>query len=338
MTADVRVVSCNQSGTPFGEVTGARVTEMIDELNRAGSAKIGIDPLHPSAPLLKVNEREVQIWIDDVLRWWGIPRSISGDTKEVFFNCAGLLDHFAYRFVTASLLYTSIDQLTIGSNLITYAQTGTNRNRNVTFPTITPSGRVRSREYKRDEHGKILTQLEEFPELDDGFDFSIEVFGDGRREWTPHYPLKGSVKAQYALETGRNIDELSYEEKGEEQATQVYATGGSNGTVRFEENYENTTLSATYGQMQRAISEGTQQDVAWLQAKARAEVDTYGTPVKLPEITVNNSLVQLDGNLKTGDQIPVRIDHGIIQFNENLRINRINRLEDGRLKLSLARP
>lgn len=314
----------------IGELRGARVEELAWELDAPGGASISINPLNKTASFIAVNKTEIQIWIDDVLRHWVIPRGCTGDHKRITFQCVGLLDHMSYRRIRSTLTYTSIDQFNIGWNLVNYAQTGTNRNRFITAATYTPSGYTRSRQYERNEAKSIIECLQEFPNLENGFDFEIVVFGDGRREWTPYFPQKGSYKPHLALEWGRNIVGLNYNEAGQNQGTKVWATGGSSGDVRFEENYEDVALSAEYGQMERMVSEGSQQDVDWLADRAAEEVGTFGLPTKLPELVVNYDL----GVLETGDVVPVKVQHGYIDMVGNYRISRLRRLKTGRLGLS----
>jgi hypothetical protein len=338
--ADVKVFWMSLDGTVRRELTGVSVSEPSWKLNDIGTATLNVHPLRPAATWLYnyLNKCEVQVWIGNQLRWWGVPRSCSIGKKQLSFQCEDLLSHFVYRNVRATLTYTSIDQFNIGWNLMSYAQTGTNRDRRVVAGAYSPSGRVRSREYLRDEHPNILQALQEFPGLEGGFDFEIKIFGDGRREWWPYFPIKGNVYDELRLEWGRNIVDIGGRKDGSEQGTEVWALGGTNGDIRFEAIYEDTGLSADYGVLEKIVSEGTQNDVDWLLDRATDEVAAYGEPVEIPELTVIDlENVPLDGVLEPGDIVPVVIDYGALQFNSNYRIIQITRVGPGKLKLTFNR-
>ena len=334
----VVVIACNKSGVPISPINGVKVSDPTWELNSPGTARISANPIEPTLRHIKINEMEIQIWIDDELRWWGVPRSMSGDAKEVTFMCEGLLSHFSYRVVTMSLLYTSIDQYNIAVNLVNFAQYGTNMDRNIKFASTVSSGVIRSREYKAEEKEVILDLLQEFNEIDRGFDFDVKVFPDGRREFTPYYPSKGILRTNLRLEWGRNIVDYKYNEDGADQGTRVWAQGGtdSNG-ARREQNYEDVAKSAKYGVMHRVVSEGNQLDPTWLADRAKEEVRSKGDPVKLPELIVKNDPVQLFGVIETGDILPILLQHGRYDINENLRVVKIVRLDNGHLSLTFNR-
>ena len=331
------VATNNVTGARTGELRAATLDEVYWELNKPGGATISMSPLARTAPLIELNKTEIQIWIDDVYRHCVIPRDVSGDLKRITFQCEGLLSYFGpgQRHLHTTLIYTSIDQFNIGWNLVNYAQTGTNKSRRITSAPFTPSGRIRSAEFKRDGREAILELLEKFAVIDEGFDFEIKLYGDGRREFTPYYPAKGVVRANMPLEMKRNIVGLSFQKVGRNQATHVWATGGSNGDVQFEEEYEDVALSAEYGVIEKIVSEGSQQDVNWLEDRAMDEVAAEGVPIPVPELIVNDSPVKLDGVLDVGDIVPVRVKHGYIDINGNYRVVKIRRLKSGRLGVTV---
>lgn len=332
MSVEVFVV--DQFGDPQGEVVDAQVTDPTWDLNGPGTMTLGVPTDSRAARQIIVNRYEVQVHIDGEI-WWGIPRRKRGDGKMLSFECEGLLSHFAHRYVlTSSLDYTSIDQLQIGWNLVSVAQTGTNRNRNITSAAFDPSGHNRSRRYSREEHPNILDLLMEFPTLDDGFDMDIVVFGDGRREWTPYYPKKGEARPKLALEWGRNVVGLQFNEDGVGQATLVYAVGGSANDVRFEARYEDVDTAAVYGSMESIVSAGDVRDVAWLADRARQDVLDHRMPLVLPELICSNHPVQLFGVVKTGDTLPVRVDYGGIYMVDTFRVTRVRWISSTQVGLS----
>jgi len=322
---DYRIMVVDRNGFPRAELDLAYVDHVTWELNAPGEMvfKNPIDdPKVAVYPRLLIDE--VQLWVEDQLSWWGVPWRESQTVEELEVNCSGLLSYFQKRFITfTSLLYTSIDQLTIAANLVSHAQTGTNMPLFIDIDSYTPSGHVRSRDYRREDHANILDLLLEFPTLDDGFDFDIVVDGTGNRVWTPYYPLRGYYKQNLVLEWGRNIIDYTVNVDAVELATQVYVTGGSSGDVKFEENYEDEDASAIYGRMQAIVAEGSQMDVDWLLERAVNEVDTRKQPSVVPEVTAVNVPIQLLGVVEPGDVVPLRIRNGRTQLAGDYRIMKI---------------
>lgn len=334
----IKLIATNAlTGAKTGELRGASLDEATEELNRPQTGSVSINPLSPRASLIELNKTEIQVWIDDVYRYCLIPRDVSGDMKKITFQCEGILSYLGpgQRHQHATLLYTSIDQFNIAWNLVSYAQTGTNKDRRIVSSAFLPSGRIRSREFKREGRKDILSLLTELTTIDEGIDFDIILFGDGRREFTPYYPAKGAFRPNLRLETKRNIVGLSYQKLGRGQATRVWATGGSNGDIQFEQNYENVALSAEYGVIEKLVNDGSQQDLNWLLDRATDEVATEGIPVAIPELIVKDQPVKLDGVLTTGDIVPVVVEHGYIKFNGNFRVVKIRRLKSGRLGITV---
>jgi hypothetical protein len=322
---DYRIMVVDRNGFPKVELDLAYVDHVTWELNAPGEMVFKnpiIDPKVATYPRLLIDE--VQLWVDDELSWWGVPWREAQDVQNVEFTCHGLLSYFTKRFITyTSLLYTSLEQLTIAANLVSHGQTGANMPLFIDIDSYTPSGHVRSRDYKREDHANILDLLNEFPTLDDGFDFEIEVDGTGNRVWTPYYPVKGYYKPNLVLEWGRNINNYSVNGDAVDLATQVYVTGGTAGDVKFEQNHEDEDASAIYGRMQAIVADGSQNDVGWLLERAEKEVDTRKEPAEIPEVTAVNVPIQLLGVVKTGDVVPLRIRNGRTQVSGDYRVVKI---------------
>lgn len=335
---DFRILVVNRLGVPYVELDAATLHTVRWELNGIGSCTFENpieDPKVKTYPRLL--EDEIQIRLDTDLVWQGVPWRETADDYRVSFECQGLLSYFTKRFITyTSLEYTSLEQFSIAWNLMSHAQTGTNMDLNIEPSDYSPSGKIRSRRYDRSEHGNILDLLAEFPTLEDGFDFDIVVFDDGRREWTPYYPRKGIARPNYVLEFGKNITRFSVNKDAVDLISQAYVTGGTSGEVKFEENYEDTAASAKYGVMTGIISEGSQNDVDWLLERAQREVNTRKTAKITPDVTVVNVPVVLLGVLNTGDSIPVWIHKGRTEIDSMFRIQAIDwAVQENTLKLEM---
>lgn len=344
----INLLITDRHGTRIGELVGASADNIRWELNAPGGASISIDPLQKAAGWIALNKTEIQIWIDGVYRHCVIPRACSGNSKRISFECEGILSYLAERHINDTIVYGAVgppavpvDQFNMGWNLVSYAQTGTSRDRRITAAAFSASGIGRFRKWLWHEHKQILAELQTFNEADNGFDFDIVLFGDGRREWTMYHPYKGSLKANLVLEWGRNVVDYSYNENGQDQGNDVWTTGGSAGDVKFEGHYRNDPLAAEYGVMEKIVSAGSELDPDWLYDRAVEEVGFFGEPVVLPELIVKDipaangqPAIKLDGVLNTGDIVPLNVKHGRCQMVGQYRIVRITRLKSGRLQLA----
>lgn len=328
---NIKVYSTDMFGSRFGSgpVEGATVTDITWVNNQPGSANFSMHPLAKNAKQVKCEEREIQIWFDDDLIWWGVPWRANGDLNRVTIGCDGLMSWFMHRFVDRmSLLYTSIDQLTIAWNLLTYAQNEAvdpGRDLNINAAAFAPSGHTRSRNYERNNHTAIFDLLQEFPTLSDGFDFDIVVDGTGSRLWTPYYPKRGTVHSNLKLivteERSRGVQSFGYQEDATSILNDVYVTGGTSGDVRFEAHVQDIpSMSSDVKDMQGVISMGDQKDVTWLQERGEKEISIRNHSQKLPAIGVDLAYF---GILWPGDQIPLLVDYGFYQINDLYRIDSV---------------
>ncbi len=321
------------------ELTDAIIQSFGWKLNDFGVASIAIDPLSPQARQILINEVEIQIWADDILRWWGIPRKVTGNLASVTFTCEEIISYFLDSLLTdRNLDYAGLDQKNIAANLATEAQFKADQNRSIVNAAFTGSGITRDRRYAFNDFPNIYELLQNLPDLQNGLDFSVEIFGDGRREFTTYYPAKGTRKPQYALELDqygrKHIVDLNWNRDGMSQANDIFATGKTDASTNLKivGHFEDTTSIAKYGRMQDVISEGEVDSVNWLNARAQGEAVARKDPLVVPEVIVSDSLM---GLITTGDILPCRVDYGIIQLNGDYRINEINWRESGDMALGL---
>lgn len=335
ITQGTTLVVCDRSGVPFCELPRAQLDSVQWRLNDVGSASFTMSPLDELASQILLYKRELQVWYDGQVRWQGPLMDIQGDPEQMEVSAESLETYFQDRYVDdATLTYTNIDQLSIAWNLVNFAQTGTNRSFNIVSSGFGASGVNRLREYKRNDHANILDLLKEFPELNSGFDWAIIPLSDGQRQFTPYYPKRGTAKPNHALEWGKNIKTFRYVESTVDMANQVYATGGTNGDVKFEQNYMDAAAAAEYGVKQAFVSDATQKDVNWLLARATREVAQRKAPIVTPDLTLIRTVdLDLLFQVEVGDTVPVYIDHGRYQISGDYRITSITWNPDQTLSL-----
>lgn len=323
-------------GTARRELPGVTVQEVEWELNGPGGAKIDADPLNADAALIPINESEIQVWFDDDIRHYVVPRSVSGDTSKITFDCEGVLSWFQYAFLTAPINTFNEEQFNLAANLVERAQAGANSDRRIDVGAYSGSGIFRARPTVADDYPNIYDLLQEFPKLYEGFDFDIELFGDGRREFWPYYP-KGTRRPEYMLQfdsRGRRFVEgiEGFKIDGMNQATDVYNTGGTvtvdepdptpDSQLKIVGHYEDMTVdgSARYGRMTKVISDGQIIDIGWLNDRAHAEEILRGQPITTANLVVTENLL---GLIDTGDILPCVVDFGVIQMLGDYRIMNI---------------
>lgn len=99
---DYEVVITDKYGVAYGQIVSAVPTEIEWQLNGLGEALIDCFILDQTLKdLLPITvfpgAREVQIWRDQQLIWWGWPTSATFDAKQVHLTCSGLLYPFSVR-------------------------------------------------------------------------------------------------------------------------------------------------------------------------------------------------------------------------------------------------
>lgn len=333
MSKDITLIVTDRYGDRLSFLPKATLLPTTWELLEPGSFSVSIDPLAEGADEILLVEREIQVWLDNDIIHWGVPWTMGGDSRKITFQCDGVLSLFRKRFIDdASMDYDSIDQFSIAWDLLSYAQseaTQANRDLNISSSGFVASGVPRSPRYDRDEHANILDLIREFPEMNDGFEYSIVLDPTGtQRFWTPHYPRKGSLKAEYHMrwdkeKARRTISSFTVAEDGDKILTHGYVTGGSSGDVKFEQNYENVAASAKFGVMQGVISDGNQKDVGWLYDRAVKEVNSRDHILIQTQISsVTSEDLEL-GDVVEGDWLPVTIDYGRIQADAFYRVKTV---------------
>lgn len=319
-------------GTGKKELPEVTVEEVWWELNKEGGATLSVDPLSSQAALILLNEIDLQIWFDDHLRHYVVPRGIGGSPDRINFDCEGILSWFHYAFLTETINEFSVEQFNLAVALVDWAQSQTNGDRRIDIGAFSGSGIFRGRPTLADDFPNIYDLLQEFPGLYQGFDFDIKLLDDGRREFWCYYPNKGSYKPQYSLEFDERGRKFvtgieNWKVDGFGMVTEVYNTGGTvtdtstdpDTQYKVVGHYEDTTSTGSpkYGRMTKVISDGQIIDLGWLNDHARREQNQRGQPITIADLAVTEDLL---GLIDTGDTLPVNIDYGVLKMKGTYRI------------------
>lgn len=98
MTVDVRIAERDGSFVASFTDQGrcmANVSDVTWILNQPGTARVTVPLHHPTTTELHMVGREIQIWRDDQIVWWGVPLSGRVQGATLMVECVGLLWYFA---------------------------------------------------------------------------------------------------------------------------------------------------------------------------------------------------------------------------------------------------
>lgn len=335
-------------GSSLGELPDAQLEDV--SWANSNSADINFSMLQTDARVSDIQLRlhEVRLFIEgwpDPLSvpWQGPVLNDKQDDTRVAFSGSSLECYFARRFIDfSSLTYDDLvdgyEQTEIAWGLVQYAQgipvrdytiNNVNKRLRITADAL-PVTKKRLRRYEREDHLNIMEALQEFPTLVDfntgapnGFDWAVLPFTDGRRVWTPFSPQRGSRKPDLTLEYGRNILSFSVAESMVNFASRTICTGGNNGDIKIENEWNDAAASAMYGEDMAITSDSTQMDPAELGAKARAYTLARNHPIVDPDLQAVRAPVELLGVLQPGDTVPVSIHKGRTNIEADFRIQSI---------------
>jgi hypothetical protein len=100
--ADYQVLTTTMAGVPYAEIANASIESVTWELNGWGEMQFRLPVNDPQAwtelrPEYQT-KREVQVWRNGRLIWWGVYVAASADDRTVTFTCFGLLWYFSRRY------------------------------------------------------------------------------------------------------------------------------------------------------------------------------------------------------------------------------------------------
>lgn len=316
------ILLVDREGEVIEELENAKLQGVDQVLNSPGGCSFTLDVLDAKAPLLvDPLTYEVQVWRNEQLLDWFVPYRPIPDAQEVSVECMGLLSYFAYRFADEDLVWNGLDQFTIAWNLLEYAQAfHPGADLNISPSGFIGSGVLRDRTYPKDEAGNILQLLEAFTALENGFDYSIEVFPDGRREWTPRYPFKGTTHADLTLEWGRNVRSFALPRDGARQCNYAIAKGAGEGPLKLQQTwFDQASIDASVLMMD-VSNDTTVVELPTLLEKAKAQIASRYKAIVLPTVWIGDEVEPTIGVIKPGDIIPVDIDRGAAQLHGMFRV------------------
>lgn len=96
---DYRIVIASADGTRHGELSNFDLSRVTWELNTFGSAEFTIPVTDETASLIKVPEREVEIWRGNNILWAGVMVRATYGEKDVNVQCQGIAWYLKHRHI-----------------------------------------------------------------------------------------------------------------------------------------------------------------------------------------------------------------------------------------------
>ena len=226
------------------------------KLSAAGSFAANLpleDPRVSALPFLAATlpgRTAVYVDRDGVLLWGGIlwtRRATTGGLLE--FAGLEFESYFAQRLITADAVFAATDQLTIARSLVNTAQAKTGGSIGVDTTRLSNvSGVLRDRTYNGYELKPVLDALMQLSQVQNGFDFAIDVGYDATgalaKTLNLGYPRRGVVAALsgFMFEYPGNVQSYVWPEDATMQATTTYATGAGWGPGQLRSTATNAAL------------------------------------------------------------------------------------------------
>lgn len=271
------------SGVSYGKV-----------LNGAGSLTAKLSLKHRNAAgtslastfLAATDPERTAIYVerDGVLVWGGIiwGRNYNGEQLDIF--AAEFWSYFHRRTLKETLIFGVADQLGIARYLVNWAQERPGGDIGVQLDG-TISGVLRDRVYYHYERGNIGTLIKQLSEVENGFDFGIDVAyvaGVPTPTLNLGYPRRGRIAGTTGLvfEPGRNLGNYQWNEDGTRGANSVDAIGAGEGDAMLIATDTRTDLiDAGYPLLEEVIAHKDVRIQATLDGHAHAAVNARAVPV-----------------------------------------------------------
>ncbi len=216
-----------------------------------------------------------------------------------------------------SLHFEQTDQALIARGIVEHLQDPAYGKSDLNLGLHTPlTGVIRDRNYRHSDHGKGSELLGEFPQLDDGLDWDIQVT-PGARTFRTHYPRKGVDRsADLVLEYGRNVEDFTWAWDGEAASSSVIMLGTGDGSSREEGFAQDPTLygGVTLEDVTVAPETDSYTQIDTLDNRAAERLRTVRNPTILEVQAKEIPGVPLLGILQTGDLVKVRIRRGVVDI------------------------
>ncbi len=277
------------------------------------NAKVTRDILDPGATALYVER-------DGVVLWGGIVWAVEPEAEAIRVGGEGFWSHFR-KILHEGVpdpgrpghnklkRYNDVDQLDIVRDVIDYAQTYyPDTNLNVLVDANT-SGVARDEVFRPWDRREIGDALEKMAELNQGFDFSLDVGWEQDRivKRLHLFSSRGRL-TDIVFDDHKNCTVRSRSIDAKDIVRQVTATGSGNGAALRRFTVQDDTLTGQRPLYQDQVSYSEVDDLTTLESRATKQVTRRRQPMETISIEVE---IQKDlpiGSWRVGDYVRVRSD------------------------------
>lgn len=254
--------------------------------------------------------RCIYIFYGDALVWAGPVWMTDYDTttQTLGLDGAELWSYWRRRRIRADAEFTNTDQFAIARSLINTAKAATGGDISMTV-AYGSSGVLRDRTYKAAELKKLGEAIEQLSEVEDGFDFTVEVTrlysGAFRRRLHFYYPTRTRTLAesQLYLTLGNNMQKLTLPRNGAQVSNAVDVIGAGEGIDMLRHRAIDTDmLAAGFPLLEEAVSYKDITRLSTLIDHANGELAARKYPISLPRATVLLDDDPQLGTYELGDQ------------------------------------
>ena len=264
--------------------------------------------------------RDEELWGSYII-WQKQIDTADRGSVAVRFQGSSLESWLYRRIVAHDVIYTHVDQIDIAKLLIADAQVGNSPFESSADLGITAqagnSGVVRDRTYYLSDAASVGQRLEELADVDDGFEYMIDVYvdpnsGERVRLWKWGYPQLGQTEIAWSFEQPGNITHLTINEDASDSGTAFWARGDSVGDDSTTDQHALITptpvlatefLAQGFPHIDVVADYSSVTNLTTLQQYATWWAANKGGVVKIPEIEVrpNNEDFQIISPGRLGD-------------------------------------
>lgn len=231
---------------------------------------------------------------------------LHGILGSVYWDAASLT-------LNERLLFTDTDQALIAEGIVEHAQDPAYSKSELRIGTDCPlTGVVRDREYVHSEHPGVGRALDEFVDLDNGFDHRIE-YTPTTRTYRIDFPQAGSYRPRYGLDYGGNVVAIDWQFDGEAATSSVVILGDGDGSDREEGAAVDTSTYANGLTLEEVIVAPPESKIDALDNQA-AEALAIGLDPQTVKVRTKPNPSKVIGYVKPGDIVPLTAYRGALEI------------------------
>lgn len=292
------------------ELTGPGAIAFSCDVNKIpDDVKARLRTYQSSAPG-DITPLEVWLYRDDLLVAAGIVYTfqIQGDTLTA--TCPGLEDYLRLMWLTATLSYSAVDQLTIAKALVDHWQALTFGHFGIDTSGVGTSGVTRDRTYPVTELHQVSRRIRELGDADDGFDIHVDPL---TRDLVLSYPQRGSDLSADVFLDQRNVTDASLTVSAApgDLASDVLVVGTGSLTAPITATDANTATRAAWGRSGATATFDGVSTQPTLDGHAAALLAARDQPLVIPApglLPVSSADV---GDFGCGDTVTYDFDGGL---------------------------